>query len=263
MSTGSNQKMFHCETCDTSMTGPANYQDHITGKKHLKKLKALGDLPEKFDQSAMPPSSTSSTPAAGYGGQFVKAAADTGEGVSGQGRGQFGLNVQGQVKGLSAQPPAPVIPTPAEILGTTNADPVMNAVKANYLGALPSKKLTYGRKCEVCNVDYTSASHEDQHLSGKKHKNKWALHKLNENAEEIKKGATFFCGFCNMNLNSPVQLDQHREGTAHLKKVAQARKSQEEGASAAKKTFVPSSETLPPIPPTTSPLELKPLTYDK
>ncbi|XP_045183070.2 zinc finger protein 385B-like [Mercenaria mercenaria] len=246
--------MFRCDHCNTTMTGSENYQQHIEGKKHLKKLKALSmgssSVTQASTETGNGQSAQELVTVKGYGGQFVKPSSDTGN--------------QGNKVDL---PPPPKNVNAAQILGTNNADPVMNAVKANLLGKLPLKRQAYDGKCEVCDVEYTSASHEEQHLSGKKHKKK-------VQAKEVTgaNAATLFCGFCNLHVNSVEQMDQHRSGTAHKKKVENAKKAQQETQpphSAAKKKFVPSSGTefsdqmlMPPLPPAAL-LDLKPLTYDK
>ena len=56
-------------------------------------------------------------------------------------------------------------------------DPEMKAVRANMLNKAPEntqkkKKPMMTERCELCSVDYTSPSHKEQHLSGKKHARK-------------------------------------------------------------------------------------------
>ena len=51
----------------------------------------------------------------------------------------------------------------------------MSAVKANLMGKLPTKRIAYEGRCSVCNVQYTSSSHEAQHMSGQKHLKKIKL----------------------------------------------------------------------------------------
>lgn len=259
--------MFRCEHCDIIMTGAEPYKTHIEGKKHLKKLKALGltsvlgttttgsNQPDvkSYSNATVKPKEESKIST--YNAEPVNATP---------------VNAKYSTEPVSAKYNTEPV-NAAQILGTSNTDPVMNAVKANLLGKLPLKRAEYKGKCDVCNVEFTSKSHEEQHLSGKKHKKK-------VQAKEAKEGAnatTFFCGFCNVQVNSVEQMNQHRSGTAHNKKVASARKAQQETQqgsppphSAAKKKFVPSSGTEvwdnqimspPPVPP---PI-LQPLTYDK
>lgn len=228
------------------MTGSDNYRQHIEGKKHLKKLKALGIA--AISKTTPAENTTAGAEAPGYAGKFVKPA------------GENGNTGNGTDQSPPTKPTKPI--NAAEILGTSNADPVMNAVKANMLGKLPLKRAAYDRRCDICNVDYSSLTHEEQHLGGKKHQKK----KLAKDMEATQ-SATLYCGFCNLQANSVEQMDQHRSGSAHKKKVEKAQEDQQQH-SAAKKKFVPSSGTelsdsqiLPP-PPTSLP-KLSPLTYNK
>lgn len=234
--------MFRCDHCDTTMTGAANYQQHIEGKKHLKKLKSLGTL--AVNKNTAENNVQETAPA--YAGNFVKPEGE-----------------DKKAETTTASPPPKPVNT-AEILGTSNADPVMNAVKANMLGKLPLKRAAYDKKCDVCNIEYSSPSHEEQHLSGKKHQKKVQAKEL-----EATKSATLYCGFCNLHANSIEQMEQHRNGSAHKKKVDKAQQQQQQAQhSAAKKKFVPSSgaelsdrQIMPPPP--TAPPKLEPLSYDK
>lgn len=249
--------MFRCDHCDITMTGPENYQQHIEGKKHLKKLKASGMTP------ATQPMPAENKPvqvkAKGYEGRFVKPSAAVSD--------QDNYRNEGKTEQHFTSPESAHA---VQFLQTNNADPVMNAVKANLLGKLPLKNPLYQGKCDICEVEYTSKSHEEQHLSGKKHKRKFQT----KEALESQNGASFYCGFCNLHVNSIEQMDQHRSGSSHNKKVENAKNLQQRTQlphSAAKKKFVPSSGIessdnvvmpTPPLPPATL-LELKPLTYDK
>ncbi|KAL4217725.1 hypothetical protein ACF0H5_022465 [Mactra antiquata] len=224
------KSFFKCELCNMEMTGDDNYRQHMEGKKHLKKVKSLG-----FDAG---------TSQIGSQGQTSTAVSSTTE----------------NSKPVLPPPPKQIIA--GDIIGTSNEDPVMNAVKANLLGKLPLKRVSYERRCDTCGVDYTSRSHEEQHLLGKKHLKKVQALKASEEGN----AATLYCGFCNLTLNSIEQMEQHRNGASHKKKVEKAKADQVEH-SVAKKRFVRSEEEriesgLIPLSNTTLP-PLEPLTYDK
>ena len=68
-------------------------------------------------------------------------------------------------------------------LFSETCDPVMKAVKANIMGKFPNKqgrfpkkrKAVMSERCDLCNVDYTSQSHKELHICGRKHARKVEL----------------------------------------------------------------------------------------
>ncbi|XP_052236721.1 zinc finger RNA-binding protein-like isoform X2 [Dreissena polymorpha] len=308
-------KGFHCEYCDVTMTGTATYETHMSGRKHKRKLQALGAI-ALSKMAAIPTSSTSTNTTvpqnkvSGYAGKFVRPSTEvkmeTKEGgTSMYAYGQFG-QVQSSTPGIAdntymqsqaytqaqayTQPQAysqaqaytqsqtytqaqtTPVNTDARVVGAGNTDPVMKAIKANIVGSVSKKrKPAYDGRCEICGVDYTSKELENMHLLGKKHKKKLQSRLLDNNAvssdstgistPSTLNPASFYCGFCNLQLNSLLQLEQHRQGTSHLNKVKKCQDIQQEGATAAKRKFIPASETINT--PMTSLPHLEPLTYDK
>lgn len=253
------------------MTGKEQYEQHLQGQKHAKKLKIFGHLSNQSDSPEITTTPVGQ-PVPGYSGKFVSTSEKSFASADSKGE----VKKNGDANTAHQQPPPP--PSLPRSLTTTTAvnqqplsampgdDPVMNAVKANLMGSLPSKKPAYQGRCDVCNVPYTSKSHEEQHLSGKKHARKAQL----QGGPTTLKPASFFCGFCNINVNSESQMDQHVSGTIHQKKVQQASGQQkrpqsvsDSGPSAAKKKFSGYDKAF--IPPLQDPsqLMLQPLTYDK
>lgn len=86
------------------------------------------------------------------------------------------------------------------------------------------KRKAYDGQCEICKVNYTSESHERQHLMGSKHAKKAKIAAAAEGKVPLAAFTGFNCTYCNVVLNSLDQLTAHREGQKHKTTVSKLQK---------------------------------------
>lgn len=105
-------------------------------------------------------------------------------------------------------------------------DPVTKAVMENVMGRLPTKKPRITVRCEACNLEFSSQTVLNSHMSGSKHQRKVKSQDLLKSLEEKEKGferddvsGVIRCTVCDVTVNSPQLLATHIAGNKHKQRA--------------------------------------------
>lgn len=228
----SSVKKMHCGVCKVTLNSIQQYNQHIAGKAHAKKVNAAG----KGNTAAA--SHINFVPASGdshlhsvQAGPFPNFGAwprtpfhpppppSSQYAPAGPPRAR---NPSGSKNKPKKKPP----PQPPTMTSSSDEPYIMcDGVSVVALSALPTDPW-----CAICQVQLNSAEQAEQHYSGAKHVKKARLHRMNEVGGFAQTSAgpgEHFCSFCCINVNSQEQMEIHRSGAQHRKQVEKRKLRQE------------------------------------
>ncbi|KAK7489196.1 hypothetical protein BaRGS_00019574, partial [Batillaria attramentaria] len=241
---------MNCEVCNLTLNGIQQYDQHMAGKAHAKKLKAAASgnpaaAPVKINfvpasgndahlHSVQPVGSTQKMATIAY---QIPAPQVQKQYVPPQAQNPPTGKKKKKKKGLGSQQPAPAVSTVS-----SSDDPQIYCDGVTVIGLSPVPTDLW---CEICQLQLNAPDQAAQHYSGSKHIKKarlYRLHQVGGFAESTSGHGDHFCSFCGIYVNSYDQMEIHRAGAQHKKQVERRKRKQEETSAEPTATKAKSAE---------------------
>ena len=196
------QSKFQCDLCNVEIMGEEQYNKHLEGKKHKKKL----ETPNKSENQT----------------KFQCELCN----VEILGEDQYNKHLEGKKHKKMLESPNKSQNQSkfqcelcnVEIIGEDQYNMHLAGKKhqKNLLNKTGTQVPTQHFRCEICNVEVQNEGQYSSHLEGKKHKKK--VENPNQSFENNVQ-SKFQCEFCNVTICGEAQYNSHLVGKKHQKKV--------------------------------------------
>ena len=202
-----NQSKFQCELCNVEMVGEEQYNAHLEGKKHKKKVES----PNKSENQS----------------KFQCELCN----VEIMGEEQYNKHLEGKKHKKKLETPNKSENQTkfqcelcnVEILGEDQYNKHLEGKKHKKMLESPNKSQNQSKfQCELCNVEIIGEGQYNMHLAGKKHQKNL----LNKTGTQVPT-QHFRCEICNVEVQNEGQYSSHLEGKKHKKKVENPNQSYE------------------------------------